>query len=233
VWAHPRILSHRSDAQRCEGYSLQTQVLFLAFQSIPPRSCSRLGMGRIVLTGILHLSLVARSVHGERERVQGAQALSSPSRILIFEPMRLNPSRGPWLRRQVEISWYITPYGSDIFSRGSIQQPHFCLRSYQKLLHPAFRKTIALVTMAARKTRFTLLGFETAKAIQILGSWNGYSEYLALVRDEDSTAWKGTFPLALQPGQHRYHVWTPLLRILLLFSNKSIVSHRRVPLSRT
>jgi hypothetical protein len=90
-----------------------------------------------------------------------------------------------------------------IYFRDSIQQLHFCLRSCQKVITSFFRK------MAIHITHFTVPGFETAKTVELRGSWDGYSAYYLLVRDERSTVWKGAFPLALQPGQHRYHVWTP------------------------
>ena len=65
--------------------------------------------------------------------------------------------------------------------------------------------------MITIKIPFTVPGFEAATTVQLCGSWDGYSVYFYLVRDEASIAWNGTFPLALQPGPHRYHVWTPLL----------------------
>jgi hypothetical protein len=60
--------------------------------------------------------------------------------------------------------------------------------------------------MATHEVRCTVPGFATAKTVQVRGSWDGYSENHLLVRDEGSTAWKGTIYLALQPGPHRYHV---------------------------
>ena len=47
----------------------------------------------------------------------------------------------------------------------------------------------------------TLRGFD-AQTIELFGSWNNYSPCYPLVKNENSTEhiWRGSFPIALQPG---------------------------------